>query len=144
MEKSRGVIYSATTNAAYLEAALISALALRQNDPEIPITLISDLPLLEAFSLDEFQISPRLIQSTENAAFFSRSIKTRLNSFSPYQETLFLDADILPIGAISGLWEYLAESDLAMVLDRLPTVGLCDHVTPRRKVLYLAKIKRGY
>lgn len=137
--KSRGVIYSATTNIAYLEAALISAIALRQHEPEIPITLICDQPVLKLLQLDEYQISSRLLE-TNGHAFSSRDIKTRLNAFSPYQETLFLDADILPIGTISGLWDYVSKGDMAMVVDRLPTVSLCDHVSQEEKSYTLGQV----
>ncbi len=137
--KSRGVIYIATTKKAYLEAALISALALRQHEPEIPITLICDQPLLKLLPLDEYKISSRLLESNSHN-FSSRDIKTRLNAFSPYQETLFLDADIIPLGPISGLWDYIAKGDMAMVLDRLPRVSLCDHVSQAEKSYTLEQL----
>lgn len=127
----RGVIYCATTRDQYLEAALISAMALRQLDPILPITLISDRPLLQQFPVSDYGITPRFIEPNElddQGAFLSRSIKTQLSRFSPYQETLFLDADILPIRPVSTLWPYLDHGDFAMVLDRNPTVGQCDHV----------------
>jgi Nucleotide-diphospho-sugar transferase len=132
----RGVIYCATTTDTYLEAALISAIALRQLEPTLPITLISDRPLLRQFSLSEYGITPRWIAPDElshRGPFLSRAIKTQLLSFSPYQETLFLDADILPIRPISNLWDYLADSDLAMVSDRNPTVDQCDHIAQAEK-----------
>jgi hypothetical protein len=128
---SRGVIYCATTHINYLEAALISAIALRQLEPTLPITLISDRPLLQQLPLSDYGITPRLILPDEvsmGGAFLSRAIKTQLASFSPYQETLFLDADILPVKSIAALWSYLAHGDIAMVSDRNPTIALCDHI----------------
>lgn len=137
--KRRGVIYCATTHTAYLEAALISAMALRQQEPEIPITLISDHPLLKLLPLHEHRITPRFLESDERSdhAFFSRHIKTRLNTFSPYEETLFLDADILPFQPVADLWDYLCQSDFAMVVDRLPLVSLCDHISHEEKLYTL-------
>ena len=128
---SRGVIYCATTCDQYLEAALISAMALRQLDPSQLITIISDRPLLQQFPVSDYGITPRFVEPDElsdRSAFLSRSIKTQLSRFSPYDETIFLDADILPIRSVSTLWAYLAHGDFAMVLDRNPTVGQCDHV----------------
>jgi hypothetical protein len=140
----RGVIYCATTSVAYLEAALISAMALRQQEPEIPITLICDHPLLKLLPLQDFRITPRFLERGEigEHAFSSRQIKTRLNTFSPYQETLFLDADILPFQPIDALWDYLAQSDLAMVLDRLPLVSLCDHVAQDEKTYTVQQLSK--
>ena len=98
---SRGVVYCGATNSAYLEAALISAMALRQQEPEIPITLISDQPLLKFLPLHSHNITPKFLKPGEidTHAFSSRQIKTRLSTLSPYRETLFLDADILPLQA---------------------------------------------
>jgi len=132
---SRGVVYCGATNSSYLEAALISAMALRQQEPEIPITLISDQPLLESLPLQSHNITPKFLRVDElgTHAFSSRQIKTHLNTLSPYRETLFLDADILPLQPIHDLWNYLAFSDIAMVADRLPMVILCDHVALEEK-----------
>jgi hypothetical protein len=131
----RGVIYCATTQVAYLEAAFISALALRHQEPTLPITLISDQPLLQRLPLDDYGITPRLLAVDDigPGVFSSRQIKTRLHTFNPYSEALFLDADILPLRPIADLWQYLDHSDLAMVVDRLPLVSLCDHVAPAEK-----------
>ena len=143
----QGVIYCATTKTAYLEAAVISAMALRQQEPALPITLLSDQPLLMRLALQDYGISPRLLDRNEIAqstfaqtTFPSRSVKTRLNAYSPYQETLFLDADILPLQPVSDLWAYLNESDLAMVVDRLPMISLCDHIAQEEKAYTLQRL----
>lgn len=138
----RGVIYFATTNTAYLEAALISAIALRQQEPTLPITVISDHPLLALLPLQNYGITLKVLDAAEVGyhAFSSRSIKTRLNAYSPYQETLFLDADILPLQPVADLWRYLDQSDLAMVVDRLPMVSLCDHIAQEEKAYTLERL----
>ncbi|MBW4451049.1 MAG: hypothetical protein KME38_30610 [Spirirestis rafaelensis WJT71-NPBG6] len=136
----RGVVYCAMANGLYLEAALISAIALRQLEPKIPITLISDHPLLKLLRLSDYEITPRFIELSEmndHGLFSSRDIKTRLATFSPYKETLFLDADILPLKPISDVWDYLSQGDMAMVLDRLPTLAFCDHIFPQEKTYSL-------
>jgi len=140
--RRRGVIYCATGNLAYLEAAVISAMSLRQHEPVLPITLISDQPLVKHLPLQDYGITPRLVEHCEHDqdAFSSRSLKTRLNAYSPYEETLFLDADILPLQPVFELWDYLNESDLAMVVDRLPMVSLCDHVAPDEKAYTLQRL----
>ena len=137
--QTRGVIYCATTSTAYLEAAFISAIALRQQNPSLPITLLSDCPLLEQLPLHNYGITPKLLDTCAlgHHAFSSRAVKTRLNTYSPYQETLFLDADILSLQPVADLWSYLDESDLAMVVDRLPVVSLCDHIAQVEKAYTL-------
>jgi len=142
--KSRGVIYCATTSICYLEAALISAMALRQQEPDLPITLISEHPLLELLPLLRHGITPRLLKVNEvdNTSYLSRYIKTTLNILSPYQDTLFLDADILPLQPISPLWDHLCLGDFGMVADRLPTLGLCDHIAEDEKEYTLQRLPK--
>ena len=132
----RGVVYCATGSAAYLEAALISAIALHHLEPTLPITLISDLPWVKLIPLQSYGITPRLLGPAELkgiGGFASRSIKTRLARFTPYQETLFLDADILPLRSLSQLWAHLDQGDWGMVPDLMPRLELCVHVATEEK-----------
>jgi hypothetical protein len=131
----RGVIYSVTQSIAYLEAALISAIALRKLEPNLPITILSDHPLLDQLPLAPYNITPQKHPAPPGASstFTSRWIKTRFNEFTPYDETLFLDADILPLQPVSPLWDLLEDSDWAMATDRLPTIALCDHIAQPEK-----------
>jgi hypothetical protein len=137
----RGVIYLAI-NQSYLEAALISAVALRAQDGQIPILVISNLPSLNHLPLERYAITPRCVGQPTLAPGLglSRWLKTQINAYSPYAETLFLDADILPIGALSSLWPYLAQGDLAMAADRMPTLGRCDHVAQEEVEFTLAHL----
>jgi hypothetical protein len=131
----RGIIYLAVQQQEYLEAALISAITLRQQAPQIPITIVSDLYDLKYLDLNKFGLRGKLVTTSPNLSGLarSRSLKTQINTYSPYQETLFLDADILPVGNIAGIWSYLEQADLAMACDRLPEIWLCDHVAPPEK-----------
>ena len=131
---NRGVVYCATSQIVYLESALISSIALRQLNPDIPITIFCDPALEESLSLSTLQKSLKtyginIVElSMEGDAFLSRSVKTHLNELSPYQETLYIDSDMVPLKSISSVWNYLDHHDMAMVLDRLPTLAQCDHV----------------
>jgi Glycosyl transferase family 8 len=141
----RGVIYCATTSDQYLEAALISAIALRQLEPNLPITIITDRLAICNFPISNYGITPRFIRPDElgdRGPFLSRAVKTQLARFSPYEETLFLDVDILPIRSIDRLWGYLDQGDFAMVRDRNPTVALCDHIA-QEEIDYTLKILPG-
>ncbi len=149
---NRGVVYCATSQMVYLEAALISSIALRQLNPELPITIFCDpaleqsIPQLISFSTlqDSLQIyGINLVKlSMEGDAFLSRSVKTRLNELSPYHETLYIDSDMLPIKSLESIWDYLDRGDMAMVRDRLPTLAECDHVA-QVEIDYTLKLLPG-
>jgi Nucleotide-diphospho-sugar transferase len=124
----RGAIYCATDHTIYLEAALISAIAFRQLNPTIPVTILCDRPLAAQIALEHDGITIIEIRSEPDRDFQSRQLKTQLASRSPYTETLYIDSDILPLKPIAPIWDYLAQSDMAMAHDRLPTIGECDHV----------------
>ncbi|MDA0267329.1 MAG: putative nucleotide-diphospho-sugar transferase [Cyanobacteria bacterium] len=128
----RGVIYLAVNHHSYLEAALISAVALRAQDGQIPIIIISNLPDLNYLPLERYAITPRCLEPLimADSMGLSRWLKTQINAYSPYDETLFLDADMLPLGNLSSLWPYLDQGDIAMATDRMAEIGLCDHVAP--------------
>jgi hypothetical protein len=126
----RGVVYLAVNHHSYLEAALISAVALRAQAAHIPIIIISNLPSLNHLPLDRYAITPRCVGSPtlSSSLGLSRWLKTQINAYSPYEETLFLDADILPLDDLSSLWPYLDQADMAMAADRMPEIGRCDHI----------------
>jgi hypothetical protein len=140
----KGVVYCATGSGAYLEAALISAIALRNLEPDLPITIIAESRNLPTRSLSHYGISTRNFGPgelpEEHLPFLSRYLKTRLIHFSPYEETLLLDADILPHQPVRDLWAALDQGDVAMVKDRLPTVELCDHVGAEEKTYTLTQV----
>ncbi len=140
----KGVVYCATGSGAYLEAALISAIALRNLEPELPITVISEQRELPTRSLSHYGIDTRSFAPEELPAehlpFLSRYLKTHLIHLSPYEETLLLDADILPHQPVRDLWAALDQGDIAMVKDRLPTLELCDHVSVEEKQYTLSQV----
>lgn len=140
---NQGVIYCLTNSEAYLEAGLISAITLRGFEPNLPITIISNLELINKLALETYDISTRFLTPLElpgNNAFVSRYVKTHLIDWSPYKSTLFLDADILPCSSVSDLWQYLDRAPVAMVKDRLPTVEMCDHISEQEKSFTLSQI----
>ncbi len=124
---NRGVIYCATTQAIYLEASLISACVLRHLNPGLPITIICDRLLETTLPLKDYDITA-IEGISGKGTFLSRNLKTQLAHLSPYEETLYIDSDILPLKSIAPIWDYLNHADMAMALDRLPTVAQCDHI----------------
>lgn len=124
----RGAIYCATDHLIYLEAALISAMAFRQLNPTIPVTILCDRPMTAQIAVPDCGITVIEINPKSGSDFQSRQLKTQLASRTPYTETLYIDSDILPLKPIDPIWDYLTQSDMAMAYDRLPTIGECDHV----------------
>jgi hypothetical protein len=116
----RGVIYCAVNSIFYLEAAIISAAALRLLEPDLPIIIFSDLPEAKQLDLSQHRIQviafqvppyPRLPDAKD-----SRFTKISLACLSPFKETLYLDADILPLQPINSVWTFLQHSDFAMAV----------------------------
>jgi lipopolysaccharide biosynthesis glycosyltransferase len=139
----QGVVYCLTDSESYFDAVLISALILRSFEPELPITIISNLSQIDKLSLKSYNISTRLLTQKEipvDSAFVSRYVKTHLINWSPYKSTLYLDADILPCAPINDLWKYLDEASIAMAKDRIPTVEMSDHVSQEEKLYTLKQI----
>ena len=140
MKADRGALFCGSGSFNYLEAAFISALALRQHEPDLPITVFSDLPGLNSVNLEDTCIticlvSPQVAPGSD--AFASRWIKTRLAKLSPYCNSLYVDADMLAMQPLGDLWRVLDRAPIGLVRDRLPLVSLCDHVAHEEKILTL-------
>ena len=143
MDTSRGALLCATSSILYLEAALISALTLREHEPGLPITLLSDCPEWQELDLKGTGISFQLVRPDLPAgaeAFSSRWIKTRLASLSPYRDSLYVDADMLTRQPLGSLWLTLEQHPIGFVPDIKPLVSLCDHVDPIEKAYTLEAI----
>ncbi len=130
----RGVIYCAVNSIHYLEAALISAFALRQFEPTLPIVILTNVAEATRLDLAPLGIKLQFIQVPPYPrlpdARDSRYVKTSLAVLSEFEETLYLDADILPLHPITPIWDYLNQGDIAMAIHPLPTLAQTNHVEP--------------
>ncbi|MEH2425190.1 MAG: glycosyltransferase [Nostoc sp.] len=129
-QPTQGVIYFAVDAWPYLESAVISAFALRQVCPQLPIIIFSNIKCTELQEqLSEFNIAlkPIVIPEKErlNNVMVSRVIKTSLHTFTVFDETLYLDADILPIKPIDEIWGFFNHGNIAMVPDPVPKMVDC-------------------
>lgn len=143
MHADRGALFCATGSFLYLEAALISALTLRQQEPFLPITLFFDYPQWQRLDLGGTGITLRLVRPDlppAAASYSSRWIKTKLAAISPYRDSLYVDADMLTMQPLGSLWQNLEQHPVAMVLDINPLVSLCAHVDPAEIAYTLAAI----
>lgn len=128
-----GVVYCATNNPLYLKAAITSAIALHKLNRDIPITIFFDDRLKPGLFLTQ-QLRYYKINLVRIALlggeYRSREAKTNLGLITPYENTLYLDADIFPVNPVPEIWNFLGENDIAMVRDLNPTLAECDHVAP--------------
>ncbi|UBF30097.1 hypothetical protein K9N68_38615 (plasmid) [Kovacikia minuta CCNUW1] len=139
----RGVVYCALKIPEYLEAAVISAFALRQLEPDLPIVLLTDFAGVERLGLEWFNITVKRIVLPEvwrlPDAMESRLVKTSLLELVEFDETLYLDADVLPIQPIQPIWEFLQAGAIALAVDVNRTLAQCDHVGAEEKAYTLQR-----
>lgn len=115
-----GVVYVAT-GARYRRECAFSARSLKRHNPDLPITVFADAP----------PGGPRLFDEVvllADAGKHSRQVKVQCLERSPYERTLFLDADTQVLAPIRDVFDWLDEHDLAVA--RGPHVDW-SHVPPR-------------
>ncbi len=99
-----GAIYILTQNKLYVDLALQSIASLKQKMPELPVTVFSefpiDSPLIE-------QVIP--VPASTNGLYE----KAKLIQQSPYERTLFVDADILILEPFPEIFDLLDRFDCA-------------------------------
>ena len=103
---STGVIYIATGKE-FLREAIISATSLKVVHPELPVTVFTD----QAVTAPCFDQVVTVERSPEH---FDH---VRLMGQSPYERTLYLDADTYVCGDITGLFALLDRFELAVAHD---------------------------
>ena len=101
---SQGAIYIITQDPRYVEMLLTSAASLKRAMPQLPITVFSQFPVESPFFEKVVRVEP-----TQDG-FFD---KTRLMRESPYDRTLFIDADIYVAEPIPELFSLLDHFDCA-------------------------------
>ena len=151
--KNIGAIYLATQNVKFLQMAIISALELVKFNPFISVKILTDLDkkFLRMESIKLLESKNIIIEKVElnreiggKEEYFSRQIKTKINQFSDFETTIYIDADILPMGdyfdlldltsggankiymckerkGSIGAWEY------AKTLDGIETIKICEN-----------------
>lgn len=100
----QGAIYIITQDPRYVGLLLGSAASLKRAMPELPITVFSQFPVESALFEKVVRVEP-----TQDG-FFD---KTRLMCQSPYDRTLFIDADIYVVEPIPELFTLLDHFDCA-------------------------------
>jgi len=99
-----GAIYVLTQNERYVDLALQSLASLKRAMPDLPVTVFSQFPLNSPLVERVFRVQPT------RDGFYD---KTKLMQESPYDRTLFVDADILVVEPFSELFGLLDRFDCA-------------------------------
>jgi Glycosyl transferase family 8 len=99
----RGIVYIGI-GAEYLNMSIRSARSLQTKEQ---ICIITDAAI--DFELSSNISIYKVDGSNDNPEFYSAYLKTQLHKLSPFDETLFLDADILAVDDFSGIWDFISD-----------------------------------
>ena len=117
-DKSLGIIYVAYGDLA-VKGCAVSMISAKRQHPGIQTAVVSDIELPGAdFSI----IQPSL-------DIGAREYKTNIYQYSPFDYTLFLDADTLVVGSLQAGFSALQQGwDVVMALDYRQTLSHIDHI----------------
>jgi len=114
---SRGYLTLAARDPRYLEMAVDMALSLRAHT-SLPIALAADDALAGvararyARAFDEITLVPARFRR-------GRALKFGTAAASPFEATMFVDADCIVLGTLDHLWTALDTADMAMIGEHL-------------------------
>lgn len=114
---SRGYLTLAARNPRFLEMAVDMALSLREHT-RLPVALAADTELARlartryAGVFDEVTLLPDRFQQ-------GRALKYGTAEASPFEETVFVDADCIVLGPMDDLFDALEHADMAMTGEQL-------------------------
>jgi hypothetical protein len=98
-KNEKGILVIAQGHERYLNMACNLAVSLRLTNPHIPLALVTDKATTEAKKIYDYIID---INPQYGIGF---SQKIHMDIYSPFEKTLFIDADCLVIDNIDFLWK---------------------------------------
>jgi hypothetical protein len=101
---SNGAVYIITQNPRYVDLLLTSAASLKQAMPDLPITAFSQFPVESSLFESVVRVEP------SKDGFYDKS---KLIQNSPYERTLFIDADTFVVAPVPELFSLLDHFDCA-------------------------------
>jgi len=130
----KGVVYCVTGGYLYFLLAYISMASLRENGYTGPICLVTDLPAHAVQHVaSKLGITVRTVSVPDVGRFSQRWLKTTLVEVSPFDTSLFLDADTFVLRRIDDMWANVENTDLAMALDVYDKLISSIHSSSREK-----------
>jgi hypothetical protein len=109
---SRGVVYIAI-GLNYLEMAISSAMSILNNCIEpVDIVIYTDLPFnRDCLGVSIRNISDRIKDVADlSPGRIAAYLKTKLNKLTPFDQTLYLDSDVIAVQDISRVWDYCTDN----------------------------------
>ena len=99
---SNGIVYITIKDKKYTEYAYVSIESLRKTGYSGDICIITDSDdrSIKNVTYKQIPVSP------DNPLTASRFLKTKLNTLSPFDTTLYLDCDTLVLNPIDSIWQY--------------------------------------
>ena len=101
---ANGAIYILTHDERYVSLALQSVASLKRAMPDLPVTVFSQFPISSALVERVVRVQPT------GDGFYD---KTKLIQDSPYDRTLFIDADIIVVEPFPEVFDLLERFDCA-------------------------------
>ena len=114
---SRGYLTLAARDPRYLEMAVDMALSLRGHT-SLPIALAAD-DELAAVARTRYAAAFHAITVIHPRFREGRALKYGTAEASPFDETIFVDADCIVLGSLDGLWPVLERTPMAMTGEQL-------------------------
>lgn len=122
MDNKRGILIIALGSPYYGNLACNLAASIKATSPELPVTLIWSDDALNQLSdtkktvFDELIECPREMYHRENGKRVFVKAKTHIYDLSPYDETIFIDADVImcPRKTLTQMFDELKSVDFTM------------------------------
>lgn len=126
---ARGVLYQATGLRRYQVFCACSIRSLRDVGWHGAVrVLVSEMPRNPGV-FNELNAELVQVEVPSKKDEPSRWIKTRLDKYSPFDTTLFLDCDVIALQNLHEIWNELGAADIALAQD----VSDVEHVAPRMR-----------
>ena len=116
-DMSRGYLTMAVRKPRYVEMAVDMALSLREHT-RLPIAIAVDEGLASGVSERYGSVFDQIVLVPDRF-LDGRALKYGTAAATPFEETMFVDADCFVLSSLEGLWGVLDHSDMAMVGEQL-------------------------
>jgi hypothetical protein len=121
---TRGILYLVTGRRVFYTECVKSITSLRAQGNTDRILVFAENPAnisgLDVVADVEVRKAP--IEGTTGFEL-SRLLKTCMYELSPFDQTLYLDADTMILRPIEGIWSYIVQAPVAAALDIYPTIA---------------------
>lgn len=121
----RGYLTMAVGKPRYVEMGVDMALSLREHT-ELPIAIAVDAAL-EPLVTEQYGKVFDAIQRVPDRFLTGRALKYGTAAATPYDETMFVDADCFVLDSLDGLWSILDQTEIAMIGQRLTPADEQNH-----------------